>query len=160
MLKIEGKKCLGGVGGGEAAGWNEGKIESVERFVQTWRIEDVMADWYEKERGSWLSCMGKNWFGYGTGKEMEEQKQESQLMPLCSWGKTGSWILILPYLHCFPCPPTGAFSLCLISYLWDIVKLIISRFWNSVEMWKICQDLQGLSFNQTEQDLAAKKQAQ
>lgn len=28
----------------EVTGWNEGKIESVESFRQTWRVEDVIAD--------------------------------------------------------------------------------------------------------------------
>lgn len=98
-------------------------------------------------RGSWLSFTRKNWFSYSMGKVMEEQKQEGQLMPLYRWGKTGSWILILPYLFWFPCPPAGPFSLCLISYLWDIAKLIINRIWNSVEIWKIHQDLQVLDWN-------------
>lgn len=36
---------------------------------------------------------------------------------------------------------------------------MIHRFWNIVEMGKICEDMYVLNFNQTEQELAAKKQA-
>lgn len=38
--------------GKNVAGWDDVKIESVERFVQTWRTEDIMAEWQERKEGA------------------------------------------------------------------------------------------------------------